>query len=148
MEIVEIITKYGLEVGLIALVSIFLVGLVKLIFTKPLKKIEKSNRKPLYEVLSMLFAYGLSAAWLAVRVAWFGLDLPAFSWELVLSTGSMVYVTVKVLYPLYENYKIRDFFQLIGRWVLSWFKKKTPTKTATAQDTTNSNNNINGPITL
>lgn len=144
MELLDFILKYGAEVALIAFASIFLVGVIKLVFKKPLEKIEKANRKPIYEALSIVFAYALTTAWLAVRVAWFHMPVDPFSWALVAEKGSIVYVAVKVMYPLYENFKIRDFFHLIGRWVLSWFKKKADTKTASTED----KNNTSGPITL
>ena len=143
MELLDFILKYGAEVALIAFASIFLVGVVKLIFKKPLEKIEKANRKPIYEALSIVFAYALTSAWLAVRVAWFNMPVDPFSWALVAEKGSVVYVAVKVMYPLYENFKLRDFFHLVGRWVLTWFKKKDK-----AVKATDDKNNTSGPITL
>lgn len=143
MELLDFILKYGAEVALIAFASIFLVGVIKLVFKKPLEKIEKANRKPIYEALSIVFAYALTTAWLAVRVAWFHMPVDPFSWALVAEKGSIVYIAVKVMYPLYENFKLRDFFQLIGRWVLTWFKKKD--KKAVAD---NKDNNTSGPTIL
>lgn len=143
MELLDFILKYGAEVALIAFASIFLVGVIKVAFKKPLEKIEKANRKPIYEALSIVFAYALTTAWLAVRVAWFHMPVDPFSWELVAEKGSIVYIAVKVMYPLYENFKLRDFFQLIGRWVLTWFKKKDKKAVADKKD-----NNTSGPITL
>lgn len=143
MELFDFMMKYGAEVALIAFASIFLVGVIKLVFKKPFEKIEKANRKPIYEALSIVFAYALTTAWLATRVAWFHMPVDPFSWALVAEKGSIVYIAVKVMYPLYENFKLRDFFQLIGRWVLTWFKKKDKKAVADKKD-----NNTSGPITL
>lgn len=122
--LIKFIEQYGLEVALIAFATIFLVGVFKLILNKPLEKIKKADRKPIYETFSIVFAFGLTAAWLAVRVSWFHMPLDPFSWKLVAEAGIGVYAAVKVMYPLYENYKLRDLLQIIGRWVLSWFSHK------------------------
>ena len=135
--LIKFIEQYGVEVALIAFVAIFLVGVFKLILKRPLEKIEKVNRKPIYETLSIVFAFGLTAAWLAVRVAWFHMPVEPFSWKLVGEASVGVYTAVKVMYPLYENFRLRDLLQIIGRWMLSWFSHK---KIEVKQDKEEGNN--------
>lgn len=143
--LIKFIEQYGLEVSLIAFATIFLVGVFKLILKRPLEKIEKTNRKPIYETLSIVFAFGLTAAWLAVRVAWFHMPVDPFSWKLVAEAGVGVYAAVKVMYPLYENYKLRDLLQIIGRWMLSWFSHK---EGSVKPEDEEGNSTHNGPTVL
>ena len=124
MEFMNFVVKYGAEVALIAFASIFFVGLFKVLLNKPLSKIEKSNRKPLYETLSIVFAYGFTALWIWAKVALFNMPGDPFTWALLAEKGSLSYIAVKVMYPLYENYKLRDLVQLIGKGIVSIFKKK------------------------
>lgn len=142
--LIKFIEQYGAEVALIAFASIFMVGVFKLILKKPLEKIEKSNRKPIYEALSIIISFGLTAAWLAVRVAWFHMPVDPFSWKLVGEAGVGVYAAMKVMYPLYENFKLRDLLQIAGTWVLSWFKhNKLEAKKEEGKDT-----GTNGPTVI
>ena len=140
-QVLEFINKYGTVPALTGLVVIFLIGCIKLIFKKPLEKIDKANRKPIYEVLSLVFSYGLAALWILVRAKWFGIAGDPFSWNGVVITGSSVYVAVKVMYPLYENLRLRDLVQLIGKAFVNLFKKKKKAEV-------NEDNNDNGPIVL
>lgn len=140
-QVLEFINKYGTVPALTGLVVIFLIGCIKLIFKKPLEKIDKANRKPIYEVLSLVFSYGLAALWILVRTKWFGIAGDPFSWNGVVITGSSVYVAVKVMYPLYENLRLRDLVQLIGKAFVNLFKKKKKAEV-------NEDNNNNGPIVL
>lgn len=142
--LIKFIEQYGVEVALIAFAAIFLVGVFKIILKRPLEKIEKANRKPIYEALSIVFAFGLTAAWLAVRVAWFHMPVDPFSWKLVGEAGVGVYAAVKVMYPLYENFRLRDLLQIIGRWMLSWFSHK---EIEVKQDKEEGNNS-NGPTVI
>ena len=142
--LIKFIEQYGVEVSLIAFAAIFLVGVFKIILKRPLEKIEKVNRKPIYEALSIVFAFGLTAAWLAVRVAWFHMPVDPFSWKLVGEAGVGVYAAVKVMYPLYENFRLRDLLQIIGRWMLSWFSRKE----IEVKQNKEEGNNSNGPIVI
>lgn len=142
--LIKFIEQYGVEVSLIAFAAIFLVGVFKIILKRPLEKIEKANRKPIYEALSIVFAFGLTAAWLAVRVAWFNMPVDPFSWKLVGEAGVGVYAAVKVMYPLYENFRLRDLLQIIGRWMLSWFSRKE----IEVKQNKEEGNNSNGPTVI
>ena len=145
VELTEFITKYGLEVAIIGLVTILFVGIFKMVMKKPLSKIEKSNRKPIYEVMSMLFAYGFTALWLWVRVSLFKMNCDPITWQLWLQEGATVYVAVKVMYPIYENYKIRDLIQLLGRSIVNIFTKKDKAKKVENQSQSKDSDK---PITL
>jgi hypothetical protein len=142
--LIKFIEQYGVEVALIAFAAIFLVGVFKIILKRPLEKIEKANRKPIYEALSIVFAFGLTAAWLAVRVAWFHMPVDPFSWKLVGEASVGVYAAVKVMYPLYENFRLRDLLQIIGRWMLSWFSHKK----IEVKQNKEEGNNSNGPTVI
>lgn len=120
----QYIQEYGMEVSLLAVASIFMLGVIKVIFKKPFGKMDATGKKAIYETLSMAITYGIVALWIYTRVTWFGLSTIAFTWDLSLKTAGAVYLLVKVMYPLYENYGLRTLLRVIGSWVLSWFKKK------------------------
>lgn len=133
MTFTDFVAKYGIEVTILAALSIFMVGLLKVTLSKALEKIDKPNRKPLYELLSIVFAFGLTALWLVVKAPVFGMEAVPFTFEAVATLGSSVYVVVKVMYPLYENLRLRDLLQLIGNGILDAMKKKSQAKQVTKE---------------
>lgn len=118
------VQQYGIEIAGLAFATIFMVGVIKLMFKKPLEKVDKNGRKAMYEVISMILVYGLTALWIYARVAWFHISDVAFDMDLVIKTAGTAYVVVKVMYPLYENLGLRQLLRILGNFVLSWFKKK------------------------
>lgn len=100
-----LVLEYGIEIILLALASIMLVGVMKLLFKKQLEKIEKANRKPVYEITSMIIVVVLAVVWILISG---GGTIELYTAKILASYGAM-----KVMYPLYENFKIRDLVQLI-----------------------------------
>lgn len=132
----ELIIRYGLEVALISVSAIFVVGCFKLIFKKQFAKIEKGSCKTVYETLSIVVAFGLTALWLAV-------GKKCFDWAMFGKEGALVYSATKVAYSLYENFKLRDLFQVIGKTVAGIFiKKGTSSKPEEGKDNTKTINVI------
>ena len=115
MDFSNIVVTYGLEASCIAAVTIMLIGIIKLIFKKRLAELGSAACKSIYESLCIVFAYGLTAAWLALSVYVIHLKDMALTWQVCLETGSISYVVVKVMYPLYENYHVRDLLKMIGK---------------------------------
>lgn len=134
MSIAELLEKYGLDVVLIALISIFLVGCVKVLFSKALKKVGRGAAKTVYETLSISFALALSAAWMLLKGK-FGLQADVFTADLFIKRSTLVYAAVKIMYPLYENYHLRDLVRLIGKLIYKMFKGNGETKEAKAEET-------------
>lgn len=120
----QLIVKYGPEVGLTCLVAIFLVGCIKVLFKNQFSKIEKASRKTVYETMSIIIAFGLTALWIFLKGKYWGGS--AFTWEVFASQGAVTYSAVKVGYSLYENFKLRDLVQVVGRAFVSVFSKKQP----------------------
>lgn len=100
-----LVLEYGIEIVLLALVSIAVVGALKSLLHKQLEKIEKANRKPIYEIASMIVVALLTVVWLLISG---GGSIELYMTKILASYGAM-----KVMYPLYENFKIRDLVQLI-----------------------------------
>lgn len=109
-----LVLEYGLEVVIIALVSIMIVGLFKALLRKQLEKIEKSNRKPIYEIASMIVVVALTVVWILIEG---GGSIELYATKILASYGAM-----KVMYPLYENFKIRDLVHLLFE-LLKEYKK-------------------------
>ena len=107
MDLGVLVLEYGIEVVVLAMVSILLVGILKVLFKGQLEKIEKTNRKPIYEIASILIVSLLSVIWILISE---GAGLEIYATKILASYGAM-----KVMYPLYENFKIRDLVQLIGK---------------------------------
>ena len=132
------VQQYGIEITGLAFTTIFMVGVIKLVFKKPLAKVDKNGRKAIYEVTSMILMYGLTALWIYARVAWFHISDAAFDMNLVIKTAGTAYVVVKVMYPLYENLGLRQLLRILGNFVLSWSKKKEEKETENKDDNSNS----------
>lgn len=109
MDLGYLVLEFGLEVVLIALITIVLVGLGKIAFKKQLDKVEKTNRKVIYEVASIIIVVLLTVAWVLIMG---GGPFEVYVTKILASYGGM-----KVMYPLYENFKLRDLLQLIGRLI-------------------------------
>jgi hypothetical protein len=109
MELGTLVLEYGVEVVLISLITILLVGVVKIAFKKQLDKVAKANRKVIYEVASIVIVVLLTVGWVAISG---GGAFELYMTKILASYGGM-----KVMYPLYENFKIRDLLQLIGKLI-------------------------------
>lgn len=100
-----LVLEYGIEIVVLALVAIAVVGALKSLFHEQLEKIEKANRKPIYEITSMIVVVVLAVGWILISG---GGTVELYMSKILASYGAM-----KVMYPLYENFKIRDLVQLI-----------------------------------
>lgn len=100
-----LVLEYGIEIVVLALVAIAAVGALKSLLHKQLEKIEKPNRKPIYEIASMVVVALLTAGWVFTHG---GGTIELYMAKILASYGAM-----KVIYPLYENFKVRDLVQLI-----------------------------------
>ena len=138
MEINEVLMTYGLQSTCVALVVILIIGIIKVIFKKRLDELGSGKTKPIYESLSIILAYGLTASWIALAVYVFHLRDDVYSWDVCIQEGTVAYAVVKVLYPLYENYHVRDFLAMIGKAIVSIFtKKKASLETTSVKATVN-----------
>lgn len=137
------VQQYGAEVALLAFATIFIVGVLKVIFKKGFASMNSNVKKAIYETVSVVFAYGLTTLWMYAKVAWFGMSAVPFDWSLTLKAASATLLAVKVMYPVYENYGIRALVRLLGNFVASWFKKKQKPEVANSSEDSKS-----GPINL
>lgn len=104
---------YGLEIILIALATVIMVGVVKIIFKKKLATVNKTGRKTIYEVLSVLFALIATAGWLLLKQYVFNLTTTPMTLESTLKVAATVSIVVKVMYPIYENYGLRALMRAV-----------------------------------
>lgn len=111
--LIGILNKYGLQVLIIACVTIFLIGILK--YFEVFRKIEKSNRKPIYLILTYAFAFGLTAGYYGVYNLDFA-NYPAYA--------LMVATATSLIYPLYENLKLRDLLAVLGGFIIKVVAKK------------------------
>lgn len=109
----NIIVNYGLPVLAIACITILLIGILK--YFDVFKKVPKDNRKPIYYVLTYIFVFALVAAYYLMTKQSFA-DYIAYS----IGAGTVV----NLLYPLYENLKIRELFAVIGNFIVKKVAKK------------------------
>lgn len=100
-----LVLEYGIEIVVLALAAIAVVGALKSLLHKQLEKIEKANRKPIYEITSIVVVVVLTVVWLLING---GGSIELYMTKILASYGAM-----KVIYPLYENFKVRDLVQLI-----------------------------------
>ena len=108
-----IITKYGTPAVIIACLTIFLIGILK--YFGVFNKIAKENRKPIYFILNYVFGFGITAAYYAIFKIPFA-DYVAYSFV----TAS----AVNLLYPLYENLKLRELLAKLGSFIVKVVAKR------------------------
>ena len=109
----EVLNNYGLVVVLFACATIFLIGVLK--YFNAFRKVEKSNRKPIYLSLTYVFAFGLSAIYFGI----YGLDFNNY-----IAFATIIATTSSLLYPLYENLKLRDLLAILGNFIIKVVAKK------------------------
>lgn len=107
----EFIQMYGWVIALLAMLVIFLIGLLKFAFKSKIEKVEKEKLKPVYEITSGVLVFIVVAIWLVFKFYLLRTDEPDWSKYLELVAGT--YAAVKVMYPIYENYRLRDLVKLI-----------------------------------
>lgn len=105
-------------IALLAMLVIFLIGVLKFAFKSKIEKVEKEKLKPVYEITSGVLVFIVVALWLVFKFYLLKTDEPDWSKYLELVAGT--YAAVKVMYPIYENYKIRDLVRLLLEMI---FKK-------------------------
>ena len=130
-QLYKFIAAYGIEIVLIAVATILLVGIVKLIFKAKLEKVNKTGRKTLYEILSVTFTLLATSTWLAIKTYALHWTAVPMTLEATLQVAATVNIVVKVMYPIYENYGLRKLLQV----VLSAISKKKDTKTEEVEET-------------
>lgn len=96
----------------ISLITIFLIGCVKLI--PAVKNMNKNLRKALYQALNIVFGGILSVL--------YTLFIVKGGWDMdMLRFAIIVVIEINVLYPLYENLGLRELWKKILSLI---FKKK------------------------
>lgn len=120
--------QYGLEITMLAFVTIFIVGIVKISFKDYFTKINKNVKKAIYETVSVVLAYGLTIIWMYAKVNWLGINGEEFELITSLKSASATLLAVKVMYPVYENFGIRELFKMFGNFVVSLIKKEKEEK--------------------
>ena len=109
----NIVTKYGVSALVIACITIFLIGILK--YFGVFNKIPKENRKPIYLILNYVLGFGITAIYYAIFKLPFA-DYVAYSF--VTATA------VNLLYPLYENLKLRELLAKLGGFIVKVVAKK------------------------
>lgn len=117
MEFDNFVMEYGVQSALIAIVSIILVGMAKIIFKNRLVDQTKEARKAIYQVMTTVIVLGLSAAWILLR----GQQIEVIAW---LKESAVAYAASQVMYPMYENYHLRDLVGMLMRFLMKEEVKK------------------------
>lgn len=121
MDLSGFLVEYGFTLTVLALAIILLIGLFKIVAKKLLDKIEKENRKPIYELLTMILVILLTVLWIIIEPQISGV---AMLWNEFLPRALSLYSVVKVMYPVYENFKLRDLVHLLGDAVRNKIEEK------------------------
>ena len=114
-QIFENLKDVGLATTVISLITIFLIGCVKLI--PAVKNMNTNLRKALYQALNIVFGGILSVL--------YTLFIVKGGWDMdMLRFAIIVVIEINALYPLYENLGLRELWKKI----LSLIFKKKDTK--------------------
>lgn len=119
MELVEI---FGLDVILVGMVAIALVGFIRIILKPLFNRLGRKTSKTVYEALSVAFAFMLTAIWLVVTKQ-VVVPFEDNVMDIYLSRTALVYASIKVMYPLYENLHFREIVRGLGKVILKIFKR-------------------------
>lgn len=111
--IITYITQHGLPVFVIACMIIAIVGILKL--CKVFAKIKSADVKKLvYNVIDIVLAFGISAAY-------FGIFHLNFNGYLIFSVTQIS--ATAALYTIYENFGARKFVRYIIQLITKWIVK-------------------------
>ena len=111
-QIFENLKDVGLATTVISLITIFLIGCVKLI--PAVKNMNTNLRKALYQALNIVFGGILSVL--------YTLFIVKGGWDMdMLRFAVIVVIEINALYPLYENLGLRELWKKILSLI---FKKK------------------------
>ena len=105
MNFEAFMTEYGIQAAVIALISILVVGVVKLVFKKKLEALGAAKCKAIYQLTVTFVAYAATAIWICLG----GRQIDPVEW---LKEGTVAYAASQVMYPVYENYHLRDFVEM------------------------------------
>lgn len=97
--------EYGIQAAVIALISIVVVGIVKLVFKKKLEQLGAAKCKAVYQLTLTFAVYAATAIWIRLG----GHTIALVEW---LKEGTVAYAASQVMYPVYENYHLRDFVEM------------------------------------
>lgn len=114
-QIFENLKDVGLATTVISLITIFLIGCVKLI--PAVKNMNTNLRKALYQALNIVFG-GILSVLYTLFIAKGGWDMNMLRFAII------VVIEINALYPLYENLGLRELWKKI----LSLIFKKKDTK--------------------
>lgn len=103
------LNQYGIAGIVIACIIIFVIGILK--FFKVFNKIEKSARKPIFLILDIALAFGLTALYYVIFNISFSINYIVYSLSIV--------PVVLALYAVYENLGLRKLLKLIGNFIIT-----------------------------
>lgn len=109
----DLAKEHGLSVVLIACMVIFLIGTLK--FFGAFNKVAKSNRKPIFLVLTYILSFAIASAYYAI----FNIDFSS-----IVAYGLTVATVTSLLYVPYENLKLRDLLALFGNFIIKIVAQK------------------------
>lgn len=125
MNLEGFVVEYGLELTILAFIIIMLIGVLKIAGKKLLEKVTKENRKPMYEATTIVLVILLVVLWIVVEPSIYG---GAMLWNEFLARALALYSLVKVMYPIYENFKLRDLVRLLGKMFIDKMEEKNKLK--------------------
>lgn len=109
--------EYGIQAAVIALISIVIVGIVKMVFKKKLEALGAEKCKAVYQLTVTLLVYAVTAIWIRLG----GSSIDPVEW---LREGTFAYAASQVMYPVYENYHLRDFVEMGMEFLKKMFVTK------------------------
>lgn len=108
---------YGWQLGLIALGSVIILGILK--YSNAFKKVKKENRKPIYFAISVGFSLVGAIIYL--------LCIKQFEVSYVITFATAIYTLNQAMYAVYETTKLKD---LVAK-ILDIIKLKIQSKPTT-----------------
>ena len=112
-EILNFVSYYGWQLGLIAFIGIVILGVLK--YANVFGSIEKEKRKPIYFGITVGFSLIATLIYLAI--------INQFNVDYIVTVTAAIYALNQTMYAVYENTKLRDLVVIVITWIFDRFKK-------------------------
>lgn len=113
-EMMIFLQTYGWQLALIALLGIFILGVLK--YSNAFEKVEKEKRKPIYFAISVGFSIIATVVYLLI--------INQFEINYMIAVATAIYALNQTMYTVYENTKLRDLLCKLLDFIKVMIKEK------------------------
>lgn len=117
-QLLQFYLEYGWQLALIAILGIFILGILK--YANVFEKIAKDKRKPIYLSISVGFSFGATVVYLLI--------IGQMDMDYLLTVTGSIFGLNQLFYSIFENTKLRDLWIGLVDKVFAYIKEKLKKK--------------------